>query len=307
MQEQPHADVPEGRTEPEHAPVDDLKPGALLDRQGVRLEGASSRQDVGLEDALARAEAAADDVLKAAAALTRSLKRYHSAAQLGNLRDLHPAADAAEQALDEVRRLLDVARAGWDFDEDAYFANGAYAREVLETARRMDVRMFELDDRLYCYPALIRVAGADRSVTIDRARERRLRPSVLVAHLKDVQRRPPRFRAEAFLEALFAAYGHLVEKREGGQVGQGIVERLLDVYDLLTLMPGQARDYSRQEFARDVYLLDRSGVTRTRRGYVVSFPASTGARAASSTIRIVTESGQEKVYYGIAFARAEDA
>jgi hypothetical protein len=70
-------------------------------------------------------------------------------------------------------------------------------------------------------------------------------------------------------------------------------------------MPGQAREYSKQEFARDIYLLDRSGVTRTRRGYVVSFPASTGARSATSTLRIVTEGGQEKVYYGIAFAQAE--
>ena len=69
----------------------------------------------------------------------------------------------------------------------------------------------------------------------------------------------------------------------------------------MTLLPGAAREYSRQEFARDIYLLDRGGVTTTRRGYVVSFPASTGARAGAA-MRVVTESGQEKVYYGLAFS-----
>ena len=260
---------------------------------------------VSLEEALEKTEADADAALKAAAAVARSLKRFRAAAHVGNLRDLRPAIDSAEQALAELGRRLAEATTGWDFDEEAYFSDGRYPRELLETARRLDVRMFELDDRLYCYPSLLRVLGNDRSVLIDRGRERRLRPSFLIGHLRDLQRRPPRFRPEAFLESLFAAYGHLVEKRGTGRVDQGVVEKLLDVYELLTLLPGQTREYSKQEFARDIYLLDRSGVTQTRRGYVVSFPASTGARSTGSTVRIVTESGQEKVYYGIAFARAE--
>ena len=80
-----------------------------------------------------------------------------------------------------------------------------------------------------------------------------------------------------------------------------MVVRLLDMYNLLTLLPGQSRDYSRQEFARDIYLLDQSGVTTTRDGATVSFPASTGTRVPAATLRIVTQGGQEKLYYGIAF------
>jgi hypothetical protein len=34
---------------------------------------------------------------------------------------------------------------------------------------------------------------------------------------------------------------------------------------------------------------------------MVSFPASTGARSPGGSLRVVTEGGQEKVYYGIAF------
>jgi hypothetical protein len=82
----------------------------------------------------------------------------------------------------------------------------------------------------------------------------------------------------------------------------GHTEPLIRVYELLTLQPGATRDYSRQEFARDIYLLDRGGVTTTRRGYIVSFPASTGARSAGASVRVVTEGGQEKVYHGIAFS-----
>jgi hypothetical protein len=121
--------------------------------------------------------------------------------------------------------------------------------------------------------------------------------------LREVQRRPPRFRSEAFLESLFQAYSILVERRGPDQVDAGHTEPLLRIYELLTLQPGAAREYSRQEFARDIYLLDRGGVTTTRRGgYVVSFPASTGARSAGGSVRVVTEGGQEKVYYGIAFS-----
>jgi hypothetical protein len=145
----------------------------------------------------------------------------------------------------------------------------------------------------------------ERAVLVDKKRERRLRPSVLVAHLQELQKKPQRFRSEAFLEALFNAYSTVVDatagRRKDDLVGQGTVVRLLDIYNLLTLLPGQSRDYSRQEFARDVYLLDQSGVRTTRRGFTVSFPASTGTRSQANVLRVITQSGQEKTYFGIAF------
>ena len=260
---------------------------------------------VSLESALGKAEADADAALKAAAAVTSSLKRVRAAAHVGNLRELGPTIAAAEQAVVALRQQLRTVKDGWDFDEDAYFADGLFPRELLETARERGVQIFEQDDRLYCYPSLIRVLPSERAVLIDRTRERRLRPSVLVDHLKELQRRPPRFKPEAFLEALFSAYATIVARAGKDALGHGRVERLAEVYDLLTLLPGQSREYSKHEFARDIYLLDRSGVTTTRKGYTVSFPASTGTRSAGGTIRVITESGQEKVYYGISFTPAE--
>jgi hypothetical protein len=255
-----------------------------------------------LEAALARTQIAADAALESAAQLTRVLRRLRGAALVGNLRDLRATLGSVGQAAEGAREAATAASASWDLDEEAYVGSPRFTEELLATARAAGLQLFERDERLYCYPVLVRVSANDRAVFVDRTRERRIRPSVLIEHLRDVQRRPPRFRSEAFLESLFRAYEYLVKQHGPNQLDAGHSERLVDVYDLLTLMPGTARDYSRQEFARDIYLLDRSGVTTARRGYVVSLPASTGARQAGTSLRVVTESGQEKVYYGILFS-----
>ena len=53
------------------------------------------------------------------------------------------------------------------------------------------------------------------------------------------------------------------------------------------MLPGSARDYSRQELARDLYLLDQSGVTTTKDGRVLRLPASALTRG-SGVLRTVT-------------------
>ena len=272
---------------------------------GTETETAPADGRQSLEAALGRTERDADAALRAAAAATAALKRLRAAAHVGNLRDLPSTLEAAEKALAALRQQFANTRQGWDFDEEAYFAGTAFQEELQAAAKEIGLRLFQEDDRLYSYPSLIRVLPVERAVLIDKTRERRVRPSVLAAHLKDLQRKPPRFRPDAFLEALYAAYGTIVKaavaERGAERAGAGMVVRLLDMYNLLTLLPGQSRDYSRQEFARDIYLLDQSGVTTTRDGATVSFPASTGTRVPAATLRIVTQGGQEKLYYGIAF------
>ncbi len=258
-----------------------------------------------LKQALAKTEADATSTLKAAAAATSAVRRVQTAAKTGSLRDLRSSFDAAERALETLGEELAKARRGWDFDEDAYFAGDAYTRELLQTARQMGVRIYEQDDRLYSYPSLVRVLPNERTVLIDKTRERRLRPTVLVAHLADLQKKPARFRPEVFLEALANAYTIVVDAKAGQRkddlIARGTAVSLLDVYNVLTLLPGQAREYSRQEFARDVYLLDQSGARTTRRGATVSFPASTGTKGRANVLRVIAQDGHEKTYFGIAF------
>ena len=258
-----------------------------------------------LEQALAQTEADADAACKAATVALRSLKKVRAVAQVGNLRELQKAIEAAGQAIAELERQFTTAKAGWDFDENTYLSNGLFVAEVLETAAQTGVRIYKSDDRLYCYPSLIRVLPNDRAVVIDRTRERRLRPSVLVRHLQELQNKPVRFRSEAFLESLHDAYSTAVKTRSKERRDTSPIVQLVEIYNLLTLLPGQAKEYSRQEFARDLYLLDQSGVTTVRTGAVVSLHAARGNEAASKVIPIITKDGQAKTYYGISFTHEQ--
>jgi hypothetical protein len=254
-----------------------------------------------LEQALAKTEADADAACKAATAALRSLKKFRVAAQAGNLRELQKAIETTGQAIADLQRQFADAKAGWDFDEDTYLSNGAFVAEVLAAAAQTGVNIYERDDRLYCYPSLIRVLPNDRAVVIDKTRERRLRPSVLVRHLQELQNKPVRFRSEAFLAALYDAYDTAVKTRGKERRDASAISPLAEIYDLLTLLPGQAKEYSRQEFARDLYLLDQSGVTTVRDGAAAAFHAARGNEPTSKIIPIVTKDGQAKAYYGISF------
>ncbi len=258
--------------------------------------------EASLEQALARTESDAEQALKAAEGLVRSLRKLRAAARTGNLRDLHATMEGGEKALAGLRQQFANTKEGWRFDEQGYFEGEGFVREVLDTGNRLGLRIVDRDDRLYCYPSLLRVSASDRSVYIDKKREAKVRPTVLVAHLKELQRKPPRFRPEGFLASLYAAYTKVVASQPKLLLPYGPVVPLVDLYELLTLLPGQTREYSRQEFARDIYLLHSSDVDTTKNGARVSFPISRGV--AGKTLSVVDQSGEEKRYYGIAFLPA---
>lgn len=256
-----------------------------------------------LEKALAKTEDDADAALKVATAAVSSLKKFRTAAQSGNLREIRKTIETAEQAITALRQQFTNAKEGWDFDEEAYLSNKAFTAEILEAAGQIGLKIFEQDDRLYCYPFLIRILPGERSILIDKVRERRLRPSVLVKHLMELQNKPVRFRSEAFLESLWSVYSTAVKTRGRDRLGAGAVIPLVEIYGLLTPLPGQSREYSRQEFGRDLYLLDQSGVTTTRNGKLVSLHAARGNESVSRVIPIATRDGRMKRYYGISFTQ----
>ena len=166
----------------------------------------TSGDRIGLEQALARLQEDAEAALKAAGGVAAALKRVRAAAQTGSLRDLRPALRTAESAVDALAAATGTVAAAWDVDEERFFADGAFARELLAAAASRQLRIYEQDDRLYVYPAIVQILPGERAVLIDRRRERRLRPSFLAGHLQELQDRPARFKPDAFLEALFDAY-----------------------------------------------------------------------------------------------------
>src|SRR4051794_6150559 len=151
-----------------------------------------------MEATLARTERDAEATLRTATVLVRELKRALGAARSGQVRDLRKslaaAGEAAEALAGDTRALADR----FDFDEQAYLSSGDYVKELLAEAEARGLSIVEDDDRLLCYPSLIRVLPGDAAVEVDKVRDRRLRPSVLVAALARAQERGPRFKAEVF-------------------------------------------------------------------------------------------------------------
>lgn len=255
-----------------------------------------------LESALAAAERQAEAALKVVASATTQLRKARAAAKSGQVRDLRRATAAAESLASEFVECAQALRNAFDVDDQNLLSSGAYTQELLAAAEAAGVAMFEEDDQLMCYPSLVRVLAADASVEVDKVRERRIRPSVLVGLLAAAQQRAPRFKPEVFLDSVRAAYELSVAS--AGKSPDAVV-RLIDVWAVLTMLPGQAKEYSKQEFARDLYLLDQSGVTATSRSSrVLRWSASTGTKG-SGVLTTVARGGQRQRYWGVSFSKAE--
>jgi hypothetical protein len=66
------------------------------------------------------------------------------------------------------------------------------------------------------------------------------------------------------------------------------------------MLPGSSAAYDHTDFVRDLFLLDRSGVNRTRSGANFSLPASTGTKGGKA-LSFVAPDGETVTYYGIRF------
>lgn len=254
-----------------------------------------------LEKALSKLEEDVTSTIKSNANVHAVLRKILAAAKQGKLKDLASALDAAEKAESVSRQQISALKTKWDFNEQEYLSSSAYAQELLELAQEKGLNLYERDDRLYCYPVFIRILPGERAVMIGKTIERKIRPSYLINHLKELQKRPARFNASAFMEALYAAYDKVARLKSRGMLEPNRVVPLLDIYELFTLLPGQSRDYSKQEFARDIYLLDSSNVTTTKSGAKIRFEASTGTKA-GRVISIIDEHGAERKYYAVSFS-----
>ena len=105
------------------------------------------------------------------------------------------------------------------------------------------------------------------------------------------------FQPESFLLILFDAYSKVVENRNGDIQDFAPVVPLVDVYSWVTSSEERSKNYSKQEFARDIYRLHSSGVDTTKDGAKVSFPISRGVRG--KTLTTTNDTGGEVRYYGI--------
>lgn len=256
-----------------------------------------------LEDALASVERQAGRAIASVTQALRGLKNVQRAAKNGDLATLKRLLADLRTLLTAIQADMAASMETWpysDEDERRFLGDGNFAREVMDTAERQRVAISDQDGMLMCFPVVIRIDPARRAVRIDRKLFRQLRPSVLVAHLSSLQREPPKTRPAQFLEALFQAWEYARYRDFVGQLLAADV-RVDALYAVLTVAPGMAAEYSRQEFGRDLYLLERSTVRETRSGARVHFSRSTGAKERSRTIVVAAEDGRPIAYSSIGF------
>ena len=264
----------------------------------------------GFEQAFDDTEKAANSVLESATALAKLARRLQKAAREGNINAIKKARVSLGGAMASLTQTVTNAVETWPFveEEEEKYLQKHYADELCDVAAEKGVSIHERDGVLISFPSVVRILPKDRAVRIDKSKQAILRPSRLTEMLAEQQKKPPRFKTDAFLNSLHKVYS-LLTRTQSSPLLTGTsdpVVPLVNIYEALTSLPGSSREYSRIDFAREIYLLEDSGALSTKvGGSRASFPSSTGTKRAKDTFTFVNPDGQVITYYGIQFSGGE--
>ena len=258
----------------------------------------------GFEQGFADTERAAASTVKSAGDVSRAARALERAAKTGSINAMRRAQAELHTAISALNQ--EAANAGncWPFqpdDEEGYLREH-FSEELRAESQARGLRIHQRDEQLIASPSIIRVLPAARAVRIDQKQVSTIRPSHLAGLLRASQEKPARFNGRNFIEALHSAYtilisGQLPQQRLEGSQFPAIP--LARVYELITVMPGASREYSRTDFARDLYRLDTDGPKTTRRGNRLQFHSGR-----QSSIAFVDRDGRTITYYNVAFTEA---
>ena len=127
------------------------------------------------------------------------------------MRDLEQALESATSlAAQGVGRRSRTCRMAGGSTSASGSPRASTPRSFWRRPPKAGVKAFESDDRILCYPVIVQVSASDATIVVDKKKDRRVRPSVVVRHLDALQQRPPKFKPEAFIESLAAAYDYVV-------------------------------------------------------------------------------------------------
>jgi hypothetical protein len=248
-----------------------------------------------LEQEFDRTEQLAHAAIRAAGRLAAAARALAKAAAEGDIARIRRGVERVSQEAESARHEAANASAAWSLDPEAeeQYLRAEYTEELLHTADASGFKLQLHDRAIIAYPVIIRVLASQRAVTLNRRRVTGIRPSRVVARLKAIQSRSLRGSPQTFLEILFSAYKLIAQgERSGAAIS------LEEIFRVLTLLPGT--DYSKEDFARDLLTLDRSGVTATRSGARISLLPPT--RESRYTFVCATPEGEIVRFYGITFS-----
>ena len=257
------------------------------------------------EQAFNDLENSSASTLKSVSDLSKLIKQVQKAAQQGNIAALKRTQGNLNHTLSTLRQGVDNIANLWPFqeeDEETYLREH-YMGELLTASQGKGLNIHMSDGRLISHPSVVRILPNERAVRIDRKKNSSIRPSHLINLLLENQQKKSPHKSQAFLEALYSVYLELTKENALDRLtkGNGRVIPLERVYKMLTSLPGSAREYDRTDFARDIYVLEVNGPRKTKKGAVVSFPASTGAKQSKGVFLFVGPDGRTVVYYGLRF------
>ncbi len=260
------------------------------------------------EKAFSDTEQAAKSTLASARLLMTQARALERAAKNGSVVAMNRARDRLDEAFSALEREVNGASDAWPFEEweEEDYLSESYANELRVAASKIGLDIYERDGLLVSYPSIVRILPERRAVRVDRKQVSTIRPSHLSDLLLKNRDKKSGYSSSRFLESLYSVYSDITSESVGSgrlTIG-GRVVPLARIYKLLTALPGATRDYDRSDFARDLYTLDANGPRETRRGAVVAFPASSGARSprASDLFTFTGPDGQSVTYFGIRFA-----
>ena len=256
------------------------------------------------EQGFATVEASADQAEQAARRLAATARKLRKAAQEGTLSRIRGESAKLADALAAVAETVRDAATSWPFDEsqEPDYLSARYADELRQAAADIGLHVSTRDEALVCSPSIIRLFPADRALKIDGKKRAAIRPSKLATDLHAIQQRMrPKSDAQQqrFLEALYKAFKVIRGKAYDPVLNAARVVPLADIYAVFTSLPGTSAQYTKTDFARDLYLLDSSAVAATRAGARVGFRDS--VRRSSGTFSFVDRNGNVIRYYGVQF------
>lgn len=260
------------------------------------------------DDALTQAEEVAIVAIRAAAAVTSRARKLKKSAGDGNVADLRkvaseiaPSQEKLQECLAALMKAVDAA-VGWPADEDGEQSfKERYSAELCAAAGARDLAMSERDGLLTTFPSIVSVSD-DQAVLIDRKRVPAIRPARVVDKLVANRKKADSYSPDRFLASLYSVYGYLAKGQTSVALptGEGPVVPLISVYNLLTARPGAKREYTKVDFARDLFALEYRGISRTKNGAEVFLTGSTGTRQ-SGYFSFVGPDGQEGKWSGVKF------
>ena len=257
-----------------------------------------------IEDQITRLDQALSDAEKQAVAILGRVRGLRKRAAAGDLAQAAPSFDAVPAQLEQFSGAVERARATLTYDAAAALADGSYLAELKVHAAAENLVLNDIDGRLTAFPLLLKLEPRSAGVRVGRKLLKTLRPSVLVKLLQKAQV-SSRFDAGRFLGQVFKGYERLAPLArpdwKPDRPGAGPVVALNDIYEVLTLLPVAASEYSRDAFATDLLRLDGAPDTVTAKGHRFTLPASTGSKG-RDRMTVYDESGAERVFVGVQFS-----